>query len=92
MTFNAGSGAAVGGGMVITIGIWILAIIVHIAFCIGVHRDAKRIRTLFVGPGMWAFATLLGGVFTAVAYWVVHHSSLVVRSDPNAEPSTGERF
>lgn len=78
MNFTPGDagGAAVGMGLSFTLGIWVLSIIVHIAFCIGVYRDASRIRTVFVGAGMWAFATLLGGVFTAVAYWVLHHSSL----------------
>ena len=64
----------------LTIGIGILWIIVNIAFSIGVYREAKQRHTTFVGPGMWAFATLLGGVFIAVAYWIIHHSSL--RSAP----------
>ncbi len=55
---------------------WVLWIIVHIAFCIGVYQDAERRQTTFVGPGMWAFATLVGGVFVAIAYWVMHHSTL----------------
>lgn len=64
------------GGFTITIGIWILWIIVHIAFSIGVYRDAQQRRPLLVGAEMWAFATLLGGVLVAVAYWVMHHSTL----------------
>ena len=64
----------------LTIVVGILWIIVNIAFSIGVYREAKQRHTTFVGPGMWAFATLLGGVFIAVAYWIIHHSSL--RSAP----------
>ncbi len=89
-TFNDGGVAA--GGVTLTIGIWIFSIIIHIAFCIGVHRDAKRIQTIFVGPGIWAFATLLGGVYTAVAYWIVHHSSLVVKTDSVSEKDSLARM
>ena len=58
-----------------------LAAIVHIAFATGVGNDAKRfyakgVSTFLVGPGMWAFATLVGGVWVAVAYWLIHHSNL----------------
>src|SRR5690242_6290510 len=57
--------------------------IVHVAFAIGVYADAteqeeKRERVWFGGPILWGFATLLGGVFVAVAYWFLHHSSLSV--------------
>ena len=58
-----------------------LAAIVHIVFAFAVATDGNRLRsfgvgTFFVGPGMWAFATLMGGVYVAVAYWLIHHSSL----------------
>ena len=58
-----------------------IAFIVQIAFCSGVYQDAKHRKTLFVGPRMWAFATLLGGVFTAVAYWAIHLSTLCPREE-----------
>ena len=57
--------------------------IVHVAFALGVYADAteleeKRERVWFGGPILWGFATLMGGVFVAVAYWFLHHSSLSV--------------
>ena len=59
--------------------------IVHIVFAVGVLADAARMRkeharrTKIVPAPMWAFATLLGGVFVAAAYWLIHHSSLSER-------------
>ena len=51
--------------------------IVNITFAIGVFADAAHIRRTKIVPGaMWAFATLVGGVFVATAYWFIHHSSL----------------
>ena len=35
-----------------------------------------RRRTFFVGGGLWALATLLGGVLVVGVYWFVHHSTL----------------
>lgn len=60
--------------------------VVHIAFAIGVLNDGLRLRrrrsnTFLVSPGTWALATLLLGVFCAVGYWIVHHSTLR-RIDP----------
>lgn len=55
---------------------------VHIAFSVGVYGDAikqqeqKPLGTAFVGPFFWAIAVLLGGVFVAGVYWLLHHSSL----------------
>jgi hypothetical protein len=59
----------------------ILTAFVHIAFANAVNRDAQNlaragILTALVGPTMWTVATLLGGVYVACAYWIIHHSSL----------------
>jgi hypothetical protein len=58
-----------------------LTFIVHVAFANAVNRDAHNlektgIHTALVGPTMWTVATLVGGVFVACAYWLIHHSSL----------------
>ena len=54
--------------------------IVHISFAIAIKRDAEFMmqkRNLYlVPPGLWAFATLLGGVTVAAVYWVIHYSTL----------------
>jgi hypothetical protein len=56
---------------------WIATAIVHIAFAISVLADAKQIRNTFLVKGyIWALATLLGGEFVVVIYWVIHHSNL----------------
>ena len=79
------AGIVAGSGLTLTIGTWIFTTVVHVAFCVGVYGDAARRReTVFVGPGIWAFATLLGGVFTAAAYWVLHHSTLQAGLDSPA--------
>lgn len=56
-------------------------IIVHIAFSVAVFVDAGTLkhpygRLVFVGRFIWALAVLFGGVFVAVAYWLLHHSTL----------------
>jgi len=56
--------------------LWALGVIVHIAFALAVLASAHRKETTFVGPGMWALATLLGGPMVALAYWVINVSSL----------------
>ena len=55
--------------------------IVHVAFAIAIKRDADNLMMqkeclVFVSPGLWGFATLLGGVTVAVAYWAIHYSTL----------------
>ncbi|HEY3897420.1 MAG TPA: hypothetical protein VGM54_02340 [Chthoniobacter sp.] len=61
---------------------WILTAVVNIAFAIAVQADAQmlwnrlRRKPFFVGGGIWALATLLGGVFVAAIYWIIHHSTL----------------
>lgn len=59
---------------------------VHIAFAIGVFVDAVRVQndrgsqTEIVPGPMWAFATLVGGVFVVAACWLIHHSTLSDRN------------
>jgi uncharacterized membrane protein YoaK (UPF0700 family) len=58
---------------------------INIAFAMGVFIDSARMinvhgRQTKIVPGpMWAFATLIGGVFVATAYWFIHHSKLSYR-------------
>ena len=76
-------GLSVGG---LTICLYVIAIIVHISFAIAVLHDATYLRypqnlrsprkPIFVGPIIWFLATLIGGVFVAGSYWVMHHSRL----------------
>ena len=64
-------------GLIWMVGFWILTIIVHLTFASAIFRDAQNNNNrLFVLPGVWFIATLLGGVFVAAVYWVMHHSSL----------------
>ena len=55
--------------------------ILHFIFASAVAKDAGRLHRLGVKPVLvaaptWAFATLIGGVFTATIYWLLHHSTL----------------
>jgi len=69
---------------------WLALIVVHAGFAIAVFRDAEALeqgtsrKVCLVPGGIWALATLLGGVITAGIYWVLHHSTL----RPAAEPAT----
>jgi len=53
-------------------------VVVHVSFALAVLHDAGRRPggLSFVGPRMWALATLVGGPFTAAVYWLMHHSTL----------------
>ncbi|EHL31682.1 hypothetical protein [Legionella drancourtii] len=55
--------------------------ILHLIFAGAVARDGGSMnrmgqKTVLVSASTWAFATLIGGVFTATIYWLLHHSTL----------------
>lgn len=67
--------------ILVSIVLWFCALVANILFAAGVARDARRMldegREITLAPPLvWVLATLAGGVFVAVAYWLVHHSSL----------------
>ena len=60
---------------------FVVTAVVHIGFATAISADAGRLQRdeggpLIVGQFLWTLATLLGGVFVAGLYWVVHHSAL----------------
>lgn len=62
--------------------IWIgLVIVIHGAFAYAVWNDASKEEMGGEGAPLvhsiiWGLATLLGGVFVAVAYWILQHSAI----------------
>lgn len=59
----------------------IINAVLHILFAGAVARDAGNMQKLGHRPALvssptWAFATLIGGIFTAAIYWFIHHSIL----------------
>ena len=55
--------------------------IIHVIFAGAVARDAGAMYKLGQKPALvsaasWAFATLVGGIFTAAIYWFIHHSTI----------------
>ncbi len=62
--------------------IFMLNILLHICFAGGVARDINNLTKLGVMPELfsawvWVLAALIGGIFVAVIYWFMHHSTLV---------------
>jgi hypothetical protein len=62
-------------------------------FALAVLSDAVKIQAagkqmVLVSGKMWAVAVFVGGVLIAVAYWVMHHSTLrsPSESDQNSKP------
>jgi hypothetical protein len=61
--------------------IMILSAVLNVLFAGAVAKDAGQLQeegmsTILVSGLIWAFATLVGGVFVAATYWVLHHSKL----------------
>lgn len=82
-------------GMIAIYLYWLAIIVVHICFAVAVFRDAENLeqtqkrKLWFVNGGLWALATLVGGIFTAGIYWVIHHSTLRPLTAP-ATPAEAE--
>ncbi len=65
----------------LTVAFLVASFAVHVAFALAVWNNAQALRekgagTALIEPVWWTLATLLGGVFVAGLYWVVHHSTL----------------
>lgn len=59
----------------------IINVILNFIFAGAVARDAGNLyrlgqRPVLVSAATWAFATLIGGVFSAAIYWLLHYSTL----------------
>jgi uncharacterized membrane protein len=55
--------------------------LLHVIFAGAVARNAGNLarigqKPVLVSAATWAFATLIGGVFTATIYWLLHYSTL----------------
>jgi len=59
----------------------LIPFVINVLFAAGVASDAGELNrggeeTHFVGPVAWALATVFGGVFVVVVYWLIHRSAL----------------
>ena len=60
----------------------ILTTVVNVLFAFAVFKDATKVnhhpngKPVLVDGITWTISTLLGGVFVASIYWVIHHSTL----------------
>jgi hypothetical protein len=80
-------------GLLVFIAFWIATVAIHVMFAIAVYRDAASLNlrgtgTVFVSPFIWCLSVLIGGVFLAGIYWLIHHS-MFRRTEPisgNPEP------
>ncbi|BBO32866.1 hypothetical protein [Lacipirellula parvula] len=66
----------------------LISFFVHVGLAIAVLADAKKIGTdrqsMEIGPMLWGWATLIGGIVAVGIYWFIYHSNL--RSDRNEPP------
>ncbi len=65
----------------ISIVIIIISAFVNILFAAGVAKDVShftqaKVTTQIVPGSVWVIATVIGGVWVALVYWIIHHSSL----------------
>lgn len=65
----------------INLALMVLTVLVHLMFAAGVARDVgnfhkQNVLTQIVSGMVWVLATALGGVWVALIYWLIHHSSL----------------
>lgn len=72
---------------------YLLVAVVHLAFAAGVAKDAgQNLRhggnTILVGPLVWSFATIVGGVWVAAVYWFMHHFPAYRNMNNNSTSST----
>ncbi len=59
----------------------LVPVVVNVCFTVGVVVAIRRRKEegrppWFVSTEIWALATLVGGVFVAAIYWLIHHSTL----------------
>jgi membrane associated rhomboid family serine protease len=55
--------------------------LLHILYAAGIAKDLgnmakKHNHPLFLPSIGWVLAGLLGGIFTVLVYWLIHHSNL----------------
>jgi hypothetical protein len=62
--------------------VWYIAVaVINITFALCVFWDAESFansgrKVVLVPSQIWCLATLIGGVFVAATYWLIHHSTL----------------
>jgi hypothetical protein len=71
-------------------GYMVAHVVLGIFAAVLIYRDAARLPRLFLGtqPWWWAIAAIfLGPVWVLLVYWVIHHSSISNRLDPDSNES-----
>lgn len=62
----------------------LINLVLHILFATAVAQDIGKLnsrgyKTVLVSGMTWTFATLIGGVWTALAYWAIHNISFTTK-------------